>query len=122
MDDVINYEKLLRLHQEKKLTNVSSFPVYPGQIEFNCIPILNDWMLNFFIELSNHTMENLSMTSCDLNFYLSQNNILLCDVEAVIDSESDLFVDFNHHEIDYEEIEEWMETINMKSFFDKKKI
>ena len=123
----ITYPKLVELHKLGLLSKVESIDVYPAQIEFkfdkrldeNHRMILNDWFINFFINLSNEIMEIPCMTSCSMNFFISENNDLLCQVDAVISSGSDLFVGSNelNHDEDDDEEEEWVETISMKSYF-----
>ncbi len=122
----ITYPKLVELHKLGLLSKVKSVDIYPAQIEFefdkrldeNHRLILNDWFINFFINLSNEIMEIPCMTSCSMNFFISENNDLLCQVDAVISSASDLFVGFNELN-DEDEEEEWVETINMATYFKK---
>ena len=125
----ITYPKLVELHKLGLLSKVESIDVYPAQIEFkfdkrldeNHRLILNDWFINFFINLSNEIMEIPCMTSCSMNFFISENNDLMCRVEAEISGTSDLFVGSNDNqdEDEFDVLEEWVETINMATYFKK---
>ena len=129
----ITYTKLLELHKLGILSKVESIAVYPAQIEFkfdkrldkNHNEVLNVWFIDFFMNLSDGVMERPCMTSCNMTFSISENYDLLCRVEAEINPSSDLYVDFGDHDDvddddvdddDYE-VEEWVETIKMATYF-----
>tara|TARA_R110002020_G_scaffold52867_5_gene148302 strand:- start:168 stop:578 length:411 start_codon:yes stop_codon:yes gene_type:complete len=123
----ITYPNLVELQKLGLLSKVESIAVYPAQIEFkfderldeNHKEVLNDWFIDFFMNLSDVVMDRSCMTSCTMIFSISENYDLLCRVEAEANPSSDLYVDFGVLNDDDYEVEEWVETINMVTYFNQ---